>query len=324
MISLPKAPLYTPFDKGLYQVGPLLRPFGTPFGNSEQIENQIFQIDEEYPSYKENKIQALSERKSKYICESRFSNEAKKRILFFIIERLCLDHPLLFKVKTIDNYLHLSCAHSQHEHVFSEDGVLIKSTSMATDALEAISLEIQEDFSVWTYEGEDDWMAYVSLCSPNHWAAEDKIGRDFFAVHEPVAGAGPMLKTSKKLVESMVHKGPFVRFAWGIATDSRLNHHPEAPPQWKHNQWMGRAFDPQNPQLWVRTERQTLYGFPEERLSLFTIRTYFQNVSQLRLNPELRLTLSTALRSMTPESLIYKGLSESLDSILEWLDAKTS
>jgi len=333
-LPLKRPPLYTPFDKGLYQVGPLLRPFGSQFGNSTEIENQIFQIDEEFPNYRASKLEALKERKSKYLCESRFQDSAKSRIVLFIIDKLCQEHPAIFTVQKFTvrkdaslGQLRLHCQHSGSTLVFSLEGLLLESQNSSdpyrpTDALEALSLEVQEDFSVWTYEGEEDWMAYVSLCAPNHWAAEEKIGRDFFEVHTPVAGAGPMLKTSKKLVESMVHRGPFVRFAWGIATDRRLNHHPQAPEGWEASQWKGRAFDPQDPKLWVRTERQTLHGFPEEKLSLFTIRTYFQDLNEIKPDSELKSTLQAALRSMTPESLVYKGLSESLDSIVNWLDAK--
>jgi hypothetical protein len=333
---LPKPAVYTPFDKGLYQVAPLLRPFGSTFGNDPVVEVQIFQLDEDFPKYRRSKIEALRERKDKYLCQSRFSAEAQKRIVLFIIERLHQEHPYYFQLQKSESLWTLYCALTGTELKFSLEGVLKSSSCssskslietnlqyQAHEALEALSLEIQEDFSVWTYEGEEDWMAYASICFPNHWAPEDKIGRNFFQVHEPVAGAGPMLKSSKKLVESMVLKGPFVRFAWGIATDKRLNHHPQAPTSWDPALWKGRAFDPQNPQIWVRTERQTLHGFPEDRLSLFTIRTYFQDVSEIKAHPELREKLVAALRSMSPESLHYKGLSESLDSILNWLDAKS-
>jgi len=325
--SLPKPPLYTPFDKGLYQVGPLLRPFGASFGNPQNVEEKIFQIDNEYPLYRAAKLEALRERKSKYLCESRFSGSARRRIVFFVAEQLAKEHPSAFSWRENAGSRTLLCALSGDEIEMDPSGALrsfvSRETHKATDALEALSLQIQEDFSVWTYEGEEDWMAYVSLCFPNHWAAEDKIGNDFFRVHEPVAGAGPMLKSSKQLVESMVHRGPFVRFAWGVATDRRLNHHPHPPLGIDENEWRGRAFDPAKPQLFVRTERQTLTGFPEERLSLFTIRTYFQSAERVRGHAELREKLKAALLSMTPESLIYKGLAGSRDAILMWLQSES-
>lgn len=32
------------------------------------------------------------------------------------------------------------------------------------------------------------------------------------------------------IAHTMITHKPMVRFAWGLSTDTRLNHHPESPP----------------------------------------------------------------------------------------------
>jgi hypothetical protein len=66
-----------------------------------------------------------------------------------------------------------------------------------------------------------------------------------------------------------------VRFAWGLSTDTPLNHHPEPPMNILPLQWQGRNFDPNNPRLYLRIERQVIWGLPKYEAVLFVIRTYF-------------------------------------------------
>jgi len=187
-----------------------------------------------------------------------------------------------------------------------------------TNALDALACQVCEDLAVVCRRPDGgDWLAAVHLCSPNHWAAEDKVGRPFAQVHAPVAGMGPLNQRSNDLVRAMIERGPYVRFAWGLGTDSRLNHHPEPPPGIAPEKWQGRHFDPQHPRLFLRLERQVLWGFPQEEAALFTIRTYFRDCAHLPTQERAQLRL--ALLSMTPETLIYKGLAAHRDAILEWL-----
>src|SRR5690606_12959336 len=157
------------------------------------------------------------------------------------------------------------------------EGKLISATAVMNpptppyrDLFDALASQVQEDLSVWkrdttttmpdpqagTGEFPREWMAAIHLCYANHWGAEEKIGRTFNHVHKPVAGFQKLAQAAPGLVEMMVSKGPFVRFAWGVATDRELNHHPK-------NEFQGRQFDPAKPELQLRIERQTLTSFPE-------------------------------------------------------------
>jgi len=179
----------------------------------------------------------------------------------------------------------------------------------ATD-LDALACKVQEDLAVIQRDGDRHWLAAIHLCFPNHWAAEDKIGRTFAEIHEPVAGIEAINRQADKLVDVIIRATDgLVRFVWGIATDTELNHHPSKP--------RGRQFDPTNPRAFLRIERQTIWGFPEVEASLFTIHTYFEDLAKLE--SDKRVKVVSGIESMTPASIEYKGLTQSRDALLAWL-----
>jgi hypothetical protein len=121
-------------------------------------------------------------------------------------------------------------------------------------------------------------------------------------------------------MQTIIAKGPFIRFAWGIATDNRLNHHPQAPNETNPLEWQGRVFAPRQAELYLRVERQTLHGFAHEGLVLFTIRTYIYDINWIRCNfPENLPILLSAVESMSSDSLTYKGVSMDSSAITSWL-----
>ena len=116
----------------------------------------------------------------------------------------------------------------------------------------------------------------------------------------------------------MIHKGPWERFAWGVATDTVLNHHPDNPDD------PARTLTDYSPAsagagTCLRIERQTLVGFPAHHGALFTIRTYFTPVADVAADPLRRQALASALRGMSDASLEYKGLVKLRAPLLAYL-----
>jgi len=145
------------------------------------------------------------------------------------------------------------------------------------------------------------------------------VGGSFAEIHAPVPGMEPVTRKAGSMVDAMIDRGPFVRFVWGVATDTALNHHPEPPPGVEPATWNGRRFDAADPRLWIRIERQTILGLPEADAALFAIRTSFRDGDALRADPEMNAALQAALCSMTPDQAVYKGVSDSREAILAWL-----
>ncbi|BAY12153.1 heme-dependent oxidative N-demethylase family protein [Calothrix sp. NIES-2098] len=311
---------------GRYEVKPGMMAFGSCFGNGE-ADNQVFQIDENFADYRQAKLLARAERLSKYYQTYNYSTAVAGAIARLIVERLTEDRPEYFGYqKSTANTLIFHSQLTKETLYLNADWQLQRVEGSAvvpayTSTLDALAAQIQEDLTVICRGNDgDSWLSAVHLCYPNHWSAEDKIGKDFAAIHTPVAGIEKINRRADAIVKTMITNKPMVRFAWGLSTDTRLNHHPEAPPGVSVSQWQGRNFDPQNPKLYLRIERQVIWGLPEYEAALFTIRTYFRDCSLIKKDSLLGEKLCAAIESMSLDSLVYKGLADSKANILHWLN----
>lgn len=185
------------------------------------------------------------------------------------------------------------------------------------DALDEFASGVPEDIALWKREEGKEWLAAIHLCAPNHWAAAEKVGRDFPATHAPVPRMAALNKAAPSLFQQILQQGPMERMAWGVATDDRLNHHPDAPVGVDPADWHGRRFDAANPRLWARVERQTLLPVPGHELVVFTIRTEFVDLAQA--NREDRSLVALCIEGMPSDVLAYKGLARDRDVVVRWL-----
>lgn len=298
---------YYPWTRGVYEVSPGLRPFGADFGNGD-ADGKLFQIDEEFDTYADNKRRALRERRGKYVRAFRLSREVESAALHLITSRLATDYPNRFRVEYPDRTVSLY------------DGDLRYDLSAMTrgdrsDSLDFLARLVQEDFAIVSTLDHTDWISYLHLCSPSHWAAEEKVGRSFFDVHHPIPGFERVNAAAPGLIDAMVNKGPFVRFVWGIESDDRLNHHPEPPPNEDSAEWQGRDFSAGR--FWVRTERQVTWPLPEVGAALFTIRVGHVSDTEILPNPALLQPLREALLSMSEEAKAYKGLAQDWNGLMK-------
>ena len=330
--QLSQAATYFPLQKGIYDVGPELKAFGIDLGNGV-VDQQVFQIDENFTACRQVKLDARHERLSKYYRTQMLSSDVSTTILRFIIERLTLEYPELFQLDSkTDNDMALCCSLTNETLIFDEKLRFIRAERNGPapspdyhDSLDALACQIQEDLAIISRSPFGrDWLAAVHLCQANNWAAEEKIGQPFQSIHEPVAGMKNSERDAKAIVNTIVNKGPFVRFAWGLTPVAELNQHPRPCLSSGSKNEPNNRFNPQHPSLYLRVERQILWPFPEQQAALFTIRTYLTDCQQIRENKEKNKKLISTLQSMTKEQLKYKCLNKDYKSIVKWLSSKHS
>ncbi|MEH2067534.1 MAG: DUF3445 domain-containing protein [Nostoc sp.] len=310
---------------GRYEVKPGMMPFGCCLGNT-QVDGQVFQIDDNFTHYRQAKLLARGERLSKYYQTCNYSKAVASAIAGLIINRLTQEHPQYFECqKSIDNTLKFYSQLTK-ETLYLDAQLQLQQVEgsrvvpVYASTLDGLAAQVQEDLAIiCRYDDGSNWLSAVHLCYPNHWSVEEKIGHDFAKIHAPVAGMEKINLRGNAIANTMITHKPMVRFAWGLSTDTRLNHHPEPPPGVSVSQWQGRNFDLQDPRLYLRIERQVIWGIPEYEAALFTIRTYFRDCAEVKKDSILNSKLCTAIESMTLEALAYKGLVESKVSILQWL-----
>jgi hypothetical protein len=325
---LPLAARYFPLDKGLYEVAPGLSPLTRDFGNGP-LDQQFLQITQRFPEFRQNKLACRAERAQKYITSKSLPLATSRAVNQFLVKRLLAEHPSLFTLTEAPQGPTLACHHTGDFIAFTPDWELRNgdlANASYLSAFDALCLQFECDLAVMQTEphegGLRDWLAEIHLCSPSHWAAEEKIGLPFTSIHAPIPHIEKINAAAQGLIRGMIYKGPFVRFVWGFATDNRLNHHPDAPAGWTSDAWRGRSFDPSrspSPFL-MRLERQVTWGLPEAGAALFGIHVHFIEGAEIRTNPHECALFVSALKSLSRESRVYKSIEGSLDQVLTWLE----
>lgn len=172
-------------------------------------------------------------------------------------------------------------------------------TKIQKDTFEKMALQLQEDIAIHKVTKTKDWLAACHICFPSGWKPEEKIGKSFDEIHEPIPGMN--LKNSKSIARSMVYNGPFVRFVWGLCYAKKLSTHPSIPYP---------KFDPKNPKVFIKIERQVTYGFPEVECTLFVIR---QEIIEEEIDYK---SLYKTCLGMTEDQRRYKSISK---ECMNWL-----
>ncbi len=331
-IPLPPAANYFPLQDGVYDASPALKDFGVDLGNTA-ADQQVFQLDENFSAYRQVKLSARQERLSKYYRTQMLSAEVLTSILRFIIERLTLEHPDLFHLNSqSEKDIALHCKLTDETLIFDRKLRFIRVERSGPapspdyhDALDALACQIQEDLAIISKSPFGrDWLAAIHLCHANNWAAEEKIGHPFQSIHEPVAGVHSNKQDAEAVVNTIVKKGPFLRFLWSLTPEAELNQHPRPCLSSAGSKDKKKHIDPHHPSLYLRVERQILWPFPEQQAALFTLRTYLTDCSQIRDNREQNELLVSALNSMTKEQLKYKCLNNNRKPVVKWLTSKYS
>lgn len=306
---------HLPFLDGKYSVAPALLASKKTEGVADK---KVFQIDERYAAYIANKKACREEDIYKYYFEKNLDRETLVRVNQLIAEQLIKEYPEHFHLQQQnDNYLFTNKLTNEILK-WKNDWIEIESQTYVS-LYDALACQVQEDFAICQLQGNKDWMAALHICSPNHWEPAEKAGRPFDAIHTIVPGMEKTMPHYFKMLQLVVNKGPFTRFAWGIATDDRLNHHPVAAPGYDAEMWKGRKIA-KGCELYVRVERQSLTGLPDVNAFFFTIRTYFYKVEELEKHE--KMALITAVETMSAPSLTYKGLAGKVDIVRQIINDK--
>jgi len=315
------AAVYFPPASGRYEMKAGLAPLSTDLGNGEQ-DGQVFQLDSGFGEYRRVKELARAEKLDKYYQVRDCDPELMGTVARFIAGRLVEEHPEKFSLEEGDGEVVLNCGLSGEVLRFDAEMREVRGeTGMPpySDPLDALAMQVQEDLSVVCRVGEKDWVCAIHLSCPHTWTAESKIGMDFVTMHAHVPGMNRIRRAG--MVNVMVEAQGLARFVWSLSTDRRLNHHPEVPAGVDAAAWEEKHFDPANPRLFLRVEREVLWGFQERDAALFALRTSFRDCEEVRRDPALCEPLCASIESMSPELLAFKGLADSRDDILAWLKA---
>lgn len=148
------------------------------------------------------------------------------------------------------------------------------------------------------------------LCFPSGWDLDEKFGKHFLAVHEPLPRVtNPMIETAGKFIERLPVGKTFQRNNWGFRVCRQLDlssRHSKA-----YAEQLTRVASSLTPatvgdNIYIRIEHQTLSRLPLSGCVLFTIHTY-----QSLLGEEVKAagrakTLHSFLKDVPEELQQYK------------------
>ena len=167
-------------------------------------------------------------------------------------------------------------------------------------------------------DARDGTLPWLCVCTPSHWAPEEKIGLHFAALHAPVADGAALRAAATPLVQLVTGGDCWERFVWTLSPSDRYDQHPHRHPR---TPWPGEP-DPAAfaAQSFLRVERQTFFPVGQgTRQAVFTIRVMLQPLVQAVDTLEKAQRLQASLASMSDAVLAYKGLAQARERLLRWL-----
>ena len=314
MSCLPNPAVYFPLAKARFTVTPGFHLITQSFGNGA-MDARLFQIDAEYDRFRQNKVAARAERLAKYVCFSDGFAEVAPAVCRLLMMRLFVEYPAYFDLTMeAGGAGSLLCHLTGERLVFSPAMALLSVESTEpvapayTNTFDALIAQVPEDVAVIALpDTAPDASVALHVCAPSHWSPEEKIGASFTQTHAPVPGFDKIAAASAALLETVRTRPPLVRFNWGIEFADRLNLHPEPPPGVNVAEWNRRAPCLQDPAaVYLRVERQVLWGMETARAAVFAIRVYTRPVSDLSATE--RDAVRETLLSMPEANRLYKGL----------------
>ena len=181
------------------------------------------------------------------------------------------------------------------------------------------ALGMQEDFVILKHEANTLRTEYLSVCFPSRWDPREKLGLDFAAIHAPVADNQMLQAAGPHIMAMAFMKQPMLRHVWLVVPSASLDQHPNKNQAW----WTEtlRDVSPLLPNLYFRVERQTTWPLPHLQRAVFFIRVMMSPLLDvLAATPGRAAELAASLRSMTPEVVAYRGMTEAMPRLLAELD----
>ncbi|KAH1854539.1 hypothetical protein KXX54_005325 [Aspergillus fumigatus] len=186
---------------------------------------------------------------------------------------------------------------------------------------------IQDDLALMFEKPDGEYYLLAgAILLAGFWRLEDKFGMRLSEIH--TSGDVPGFKT--KLEKGMMNffrrirpEGPVLRNNYFIQVDDEL--------AWSHSigsedaavvSWNTAQKNKAIEHHYFRSERQSLRRLPRSGAVVFTIRTYFEPITEIVKEPYVPGRLASAIRSWDADVARYKGREKYEEVLLEYLDKK--
>lgn len=167
--------------------------------------------------------------------------------------------------------------------------------------LDAAGRLVQEDLVLLVERPEGLVCGGGSVCFPNRWDLNSKVGRTMAQVHAPVAQLNQQLEQPiDRFMDRLEPDKSFWRLGYSLIETDELYQATDGTARPERG-------DVPPDGWWLRVERETLRRFPETRCILFTIHSYLTRLSDLA-GTDDGLQLAAAIEAMPDDVLDYKSI----------------
>ncbi len=281
--------------------------------NPLQRDSKIFEFCDRAKLYLESKREAIYKNRDWYY--QKIPNLINKKIVVKkLVSILIKENSNLFSMHTIGKENILVCKLTKEEIKFDDEWNLINHTYNYEDSFSAICMQVPEDVIVQTLVEDQDKATLLHLCHANGWSARWAVGKSFGNIHDGVRRSDDkhVIKTPEKMVSHLINmESPIERIgAINFKTDSFLDRHPSHPES-RHS-----PFNPSDPKLFMRFERQTVTPLPEADSFIFTIKTYMVDCEREK------ETVLSALLNSNKDAYSRHFINKHKEEVIKWLTQK--
>lgn len=198
---------------------------------------------------------------------------------------------------------------------------------LAEDPMATAARLVQDDLALMFERPDGEYYLLAgAILLAGFWRLSDKFGMRLSEIHT----SGDVPQYREKLEKGMMNffrrlkpEEPVVRNNYFIQVDDSLAwSHSIGPEDADTVSWNTAEKNKAIENHFFRSERQSLRRLPRSGAVVFTIRTYFEPITEIVKEPYVPGRLASAVRSWGDDVSRYKGKEKYEEVLLEYLDQK--
>ncbi|KAJ5351947.1 hypothetical protein N7452_000921 [Penicillium brevicompactum] len=299
-------PRQHPMQTGMYIQ---LSPFPIDLSDMDQLDNH-------YLKYHADKAQRIEERGSKCCHTAPEAMDGAIELLNELCEYLPERYPTMFE-KTPTGI----------SNKVTNETFNITQRPLPEDPMATAARLVQDDLAIMIERPDGEYyLLGGAVLLAGFWRLTDKFGMRLSEIH--TSGDVPQYKS--KLEKGMMNffrrlrpEDPVLRNNYFIQVDDNLAwSHSIGPEDADEVSWGTAEKNRAIENHFFRSERQSLRRLPKSGAVVFTIRTYFEPITEVVKEPFVPGRLASAIRSWGDDVSRYKGKEKYQEVLLEYLDSK--
>ncbi|KAI2016439.1 mannosyltransferase [Ophidiomyces ophidiicola] len=278
--------------------------------------DEWIELDNHYPKYHADKARRIKEREDKCIMVAPEAMDGVVELLEELRSYLPLRYPSLFRRTAIgiDNLL-------------TGESFNTTQRPFAENPMTTCARLVQDDLALMFERADGEYYLLAgAILLAGFWRLTDKFGMRLSDIHTSGAAPGFASKLEKGMKsffrriqpgDAVLRNNYFIQVDDSLAWSHSIGAEDAAAVSWNTAQ---KATAVRH--HYFRSERQSLRRLPRSGAVVFTIRTYFEPVTEIAREPYVPGRLASAVRSWGDDVSRYKGREKYGDVLLEYLDRK--